>query len=95
MSTRYNTQSVYRNTSVVDGRYLDVLEWPMPDLSEQNLYTFELKSKHEHRPDVLAQELYGDSRLWWVFATLNPDNIQDPILDFKSGMTINVLREFK
>lgn len=43
---------------------------------------------YDERPDLLAHQLYGNSRLWWVFALRNPDVIKDPIRDFKAGTEI-------
>jgi hypothetical protein len=43
---------------------------------------------YDERPDLLAYELYGSTRLWWVFTLRNPDLLKDPIRDFKSGLTI-------
>ena len=40
------------------------------------------------RPDLLADRFYGNSRLWWVFALRNPDELKDPIRDFKAGLEI-------
>jgi hypothetical protein len=34
--------------------------------------------------------LYGTPRLWWVFAQRNPDQIEDPIYDFRPGVTIQL-----
>jgi hypothetical protein len=52
--------------------------------------TMVLSQRHEHRPDLLAHELYRDARLWWVFTLYNMNSIQDPINDFIAGMTITV-----
>jgi hypothetical protein len=43
---------------------------------------------YEYRPDLLAYDLYGDSRLWWVFASRNPNRLKDPYFDFVSGLGI-------
>jgi len=45
---------------------------------------------YAHRPDLLAYDLYGTPRLWWVFAQRNPDEIEDPIYDFAPGVTIQL-----
>jgi hypothetical protein len=47
-------------------------------------------SKYENRPDLLAYDLYGDSRLWWVFAVRNPSVIKDSIYDLVSGVSIYI-----
>jgi alpha-L-fucosidase len=45
---------------------------------------------YAYRPDLLAFDLYGSPRLWWVFAQRNPDAIEDPIYDFAPGVTIQL-----
>jgi hypothetical protein len=45
---------------------------------------------YKQRPDLLAYDLYGDPKLWWVFAIRNPNVIQDPIYDFEPGVTIYI-----
>jgi hypothetical protein len=40
------------------------------------------------RPDLLASDLYNDSRLWWVFAQRNPNTLKDPLFDFTTGTGI-------
>ena len=38
--------------------------------------------------DLLAFDLYSDSRLWWVFAQRNPNSLPDPFFDFVVGVGI-------
>ena len=45
---------------------------------------------YAYRPDLLAFDLYGTPRLWWVFAQRNPNEIEDPIYDFSPGVTIQL-----
>lgn len=47
-----------------------------------------LDSRHQYRPDVLSQELYGTPSLWWVFMLRNMDEIRDPLNDFTAGKII-------
>lgn len=49
-----------------------------------------IEGKYDIRPDLLSYDLYGTPDYWWVFMTMNPDAIKDPIYDFKSGMQIYV-----
>jgi hypothetical protein len=39
--------------------------------------------RYVHRPDILANDLYGDPDLFWVIASRN--GLQDPVFDFKMG----------
>lgn len=50
-----------------------------------------IEAKYNRRPDLLSYELYGTSRLWWVFAAVNPDAIKDPVFDFITGKSILLL----
>jgi hypothetical protein len=43
---------------------------------------------YDERPDLLAHQIYGNTRLWWVFAMRNPDVLKDPIRDFRAGTQI-------
>jgi hypothetical protein len=88
--TKYRTDSLYRNTEVVNSKYLDVLSIDNIDIENTSTKTITLEAKHNERPDLLAYELYGNSKLWWTFALFNQDTLQDPIIDFKSGLSIIV-----
>ena len=55
---------------------------------DDQVYTIE--RTYAYRPDLLAFDLYGSPSLWWVFAQRNPDEIEDPIYDFKPGVTIKL-----
>lgn len=39
--------------------------------------------RYVHRPDNLANDIYGDPDLFWVIALRN--GLQDPVFDFKFG----------
>ena len=49
-----------------------------------------INQTYQYRPDLLAYDLYGTPRLWWVFAQRNPDVIEDPIYDFAPGKVIQL-----
>ena len=51
---------------------------------------YEIDSWYEHRPDLLAHDLYGDAKLWWVFMHRNMDVITDPIWSFSAGAVIRI-----
>ena len=86
--TTYSKNSPYYQTATY-GKFLDVMTPRVVMKNPQDaIYTIEYK--YHLRPDSLAQYLYGDSGLWWVFAARNPDIIQDPIFDFTFNATIYV-----
>jgi alpha-L-fucosidase len=57
---------------------------------EDDDQAYTIERTYAYRPDLLAFDLYGTPRLWWVFAQRNPDKLEDPIYDFKPGVTIQL-----
>lgn len=45
--------------------------------------------RYVYRPDLLALDLYGDERLWWVIPVRNA--WQDPIFDMKFNRDIIIV----
>ena len=83
----YPATSPYYNTGVVNKKFLDIMvNRPIPMLQSDVYYT--LTQVYEYRPDLLAYDLYNDSRLWWVFAQRNPNILLDPLFDFTIGTFI-------
>lgn len=84
--TTYSKTSPYYHTETTNG-YLDVLTFrDLPE--ERDDILFELTNVYEHRPDLLAYDLYGDARLWWVFTVRNKSKLSDPIYDMVPGKKI-------
>ena len=82
----YKRTSLYFETSQ-NRLYLNLLTIrPVPAETDDFLYTIE--NRYEHRPDLLAFDLYGKPALWWVFVQRNMEIIRDPIYDFKPGVQI-------
>ncbi len=88
--TTYRTDSVYRDTQIINDQYLDILNVDSIDVKNTTTKTITLEAKYDQKPDLLAHELYGNSKLWWVFGLFNQDNLTDPIVDFKTGLKIKV-----
>jgi hypothetical protein len=84
----YKSSSLYRNTPL-NSKYLENYQPPFV-VTPQNVKRMTLVSKYNHRPDLLAYDLYGDAGLWWVFTLYNRNAIVDPIYDFVTGLEINV-----
>lgn len=86
MTAVYNKTSPYFLTPSF-GTFLDVLNFrtisQFPDDTEYVINSF-----YNHRPDILAYDLYDDAGLWWVFIVRNPDVLRDPVFDFTTGKTI-------
>lgn len=53
-------------------------------------YQYEIQPQYNYRPDLLAFDLYGNPRLWWVFTQRNVDILFDPIYDFRAGTIIKL-----
>ena len=86
MSAHYlNTSPWY--TTQLQATYLDLLNI-RPVSADVDDYLYTIEAQYAYRPDLLANDLYGDPRLWWVFTQRNLDVIQDPILDFVPGTQI-------
>ena len=87
----YNQSSPY-NATPQNELYLELLNIrPVPAESDDFLYTIE--SQYEKRPDLLAHDLYGDAKLWWVFVQRNMEVIKDPIYDFVTGTQIYIPKQ--
>lgn len=86
MASYLNT-SPYFKTKVINGQYLDKLSIrPVPAESDDILYKIE--TQYTYRPDLLAYDLYGSHKLWWVFAQRNMNVIKDPVYDMVAGTEI-------
>jgi hypothetical protein len=69
--------------------YLDLLTIrPVP--SESDDFKYVIENQYRHRPDLLAYDLYGDPKLWWVFTQRNMDTLRDPVYDFEPGTVIYI-----
>ena len=83
----YPSSSPYYLTEVVNGNFLDVMvNRPIP--SQPGDIYWEITPVYNLRPDLLAYDLYTDSRLWWVFGSRNPNRLADPFFDFVTGVGI-------
>ena len=88
MATVYSRTSPYYGTSTW-GKFLDV--WSKKTISSDVTdVVYQIDVIYNNRPDLLANDLYQDSSLWWIFAVRNPDVIKDPIFDFATGKIIYV-----
>ena len=83
----YPPSSPYYNINTVNGKFLDIMvNRQIPTLAS-DVY-WEITPGYDLRPDMLAFDLYGDSKLWWVFASRNPNRLKDPFFDFVTGTGI-------
>ena len=87
----YNSSSPWYNTPMTEN-YLSIWE-PRPIPAQQDDYDYKIQPQYNYRPDLLAYDLYGTPKLWWVFMQRNIDIIYDPIFDFKAGIIILLLTQ--
>jgi hypothetical protein len=74
-------------TTQQNNLYLELLEIrPVP--AESDDFRYVIENQYKHRPDLLAYDLYGNPKLWWVFVQRNMSVIKDPIYDFEPGTVI-------
>jgi hypothetical protein len=83
----YTQSSPYYNTQIVSDEYLDIME-NRPISTDMGDQYWEITATYHQRPDMLAYDLYNDSKLWWVFAQRNPNTLKDPMFDFTAGTKI-------
>lgn len=89
MVMNYPPTSPYYTSKIVDKQFLDVMtNRPIPGNSDDVYWT--IAPGYNLRPDLLAHDLYQDSRLWWVFAQRNPNTLRDPLFDFVTGVKIYI-----
>ena len=86
--TTYSSLSPWATTPQ-NNSYMELLAIrPVPAESDDFKYTIE--NQYRHRPDLLAFDLYGTPKLWWVVVQRNMSVIKDPIYDFVPGTTIYI-----
>jgi hypothetical protein len=85
----YPATSPYYSTDLINKQFLDVMiNRPIP--SDPTDVYWQITSTYNLRPDLLAFDLYSDSRLWWVFSQRNPNKLKDPLFDFVTGVSIYI-----
>lgn len=85
----YPATSPYYGTGIVNNKFLDVMVNRTIPMNPSDIY-WEITTVYEYRPDLLAYDLYADSRLWWVFSQRNPNRLKDPYFDFVTGTGIYI-----
>ncbi len=79
-------------TNTVNNAFLDVMiNRPVPP-DPTDVY-WQITPTYNLRPDLLAYDLYNDSKLWWVFSQRNPNKLKDPLFDFVTGIYIYIPKQ--
>jgi alpha-L-fucosidase len=86
MAVQYSPTSPYYNTPLKNNKLgkFEVRSFAF----EQDDLSYQIDAVYHNRPDLLSNDIYGKSGLWWVFQMRNPDVLIDPIYDFSTGTTI-------
>jgi phage tail protein X len=74
--TKINGKLVYRTS-----------RYPEVPLSINDIYVYTTQGD---RFDILAQQYYGDSSLWWVISIANTDKINQSTLIIPEGIQIRI-----
>ena len=85
---RYAKTSPY-STTEIGKETLSILDKRLFAFDPDDIL-YEIDSFYARRPDLLAHDLYGTSKLWWVFMHRNMDTITDPIFAFAEGVQIRI-----
>lgn len=88
MATNYSNKTPWFKTKIQNG-YLGHLNI-RPVSAEPDDYLYTIEPQYNFRPDLLAHDIYGSSKFWWVFTQRNMDVLRDPIFDFKVGTQIYI-----
>ncbi|MAZ56864.1 hypothetical protein CL653_03665 [bacterium] len=83
-SLKQSVSSVYSKTVSRHGFMGKYVHRNIPP--SNNDTTIELDLKYENAPDLLAYDLYGDAKLWWVIPQRN--GLEDPVWDMVGGMSL-------
>lgn len=90
----YKSTSPWSKTQFHPSGYLDTLSIrPVP--AEDDDIQYKIEPQYNHRPDLLAYDIYGTPKLWWVFAQRNMDVIKDPVYDMVAGTIIYLPKSSK
>ena len=77
----YPSTSPYYLTPLFRNQFLEIMTNRSVPIDPLDQY-WQITPTYNLRPDLLAYDLYEDSRLWWVFAQRNPNALTDPLFDF-------------
>ena len=86
---KYSNTSPYFETSEI-ADYLDILN-PRTLTSEEDDQSYTIERTYAYRPDLLAYDLYGSPRLWWVFAQVIGQQVRPVCVGSLHGVTLVIL----
>ena len=84
---RYQNIKILTNSSVKPGvRFYSTVRYPEIPLSENDIYVITVFGD---RLDILAQQYYGDSNLYWIISAAN-NNLKKQSLFVEEGTQIRI-----
>jgi hypothetical protein len=86
-NTNYRNDSFLSRSTQINDIFLGLNNLPTVQKTIKD-EVYVIGHGYDERPDLLAHQIYGNTRLWWVFAMRNPDVLKDPIRDFRAGTQI-------
>ena len=86
MTAKYSPSSPWYKTEIKNNSLGIWSPRTIPSRDDDFEYT--ILPQYNYRPDI-----YGNPKLWWVFAQRNKDILFDPIFDFRAGTTIKLPRK--
>lgn len=84
----FDKRSLYKKTNK-NGFYMGYYE-PINIPFDSTDYYIVIPTEYDLKPGGLAQKLYNDPQLMWIFSVFNRDIITDPLFDFRAGTIIRV-----
>ena len=91
MANRLNHIIKRRNKTTCKLYYKNI-EYPVIPESPNDLYII---SKSTDRLDLLANDYYGDHKLWWIISKANPNKVKRDTLFLEPGMQIRIPENFQ
>jgi hypothetical protein len=89
--SRYNSISITNNENPnvanIGARYYVTNSYPEIPLKANDVYAI---TEFGDRLDILANLFYGDSSLYWVIASANPDSVPNDSLSLKGGIQLRI-----
>jgi phage tail protein X len=89
--SRYSEISITNNENPnianIGARYYVTNSYPEIPLNSNDIYAI---TDFGDRLDILANQFYGDTTLYWVIASANPDLVPNDSLSLKGGIQLRI-----
>ena len=74
-------------SSIEGKRIYKALKYPEIPLSIEDIYVITTSGD---RLDLLANQFYKDTRLWWIIANANPEIVRRDSFNLKPGLEVRI-----